>query len=126
MKIIKKYYLYLFSTTLLVGFVFNTPNSNQKEEKNMNKTIKSEKEWKDCLTPEEYKILREKGTEMAFTGKYYKHKEDGVYMCAGCGANLFSSKTKYDSGTGWPSFWEPISAETIKEEVDKSLPFIRT
>tara|TARA_B100000945_G_scaffold249838_1_gene206411 strand:- start:1524 stop:2027 length:504 start_codon:yes stop_codon:yes gene_type:complete len=126
MKIIKKYYLYLFSTTLLVGFVFNTPNSNQKEEKNMNKTIKSEKEWKDCLTPEEYKILREKGTEMAFTGKYYKHKEEGVYICAGCGDNLFSSKTKYDSGTGWPSFWEPISGDKIKEEIDKSLPFVRT
>ena len=85
------------------------------------KVIKSDAEWATCLTPEEYKILREKGTEMAFTGKYYNHKEDGTYTCAGCDYELFSSETKFDSGTGWPSFYQALDKDRIIEKEDKSL-----
>ena len=92
--------------------LLGVPNAGVSQESkvgigNMDKSVvKSEQEWKGCLTSEEYRILREKGTEMAFTGKYTKHNEDGVYKCAGCGEELFSSETKYDSGSGWPSFWK--------------------
>jgi len=72
------------------------------------KVVKTEAEWRAQLTPEQYRIARKKGTERAFTGKYYNTKDDGVYKCVCCGAELFSSKTKYDSGSGWPSFWQTI------------------
>jgi peptide-methionine (R)-S-oxide reductase len=85
------------------------------------KIIKSEEEWKRELTPEQYHITRQKGTERPFTGEYYKHKEDGVYRCVACGTELFSSKMKFDSGTGWPSYWEPISEQNITTEEDDSL-----
>lgn len=84
------------------------------------KVTKSEEEWKKELTPEQYEVTRKKGTERAFTGEYYNSKEPGVYRCVACGNELFSSKTKYESGSGWPSFWEPISAEGIKTEEDRS------
>tara|TARA_B100000029_G_scaffold116861_1_gene109905 strand:+ start:4660 stop:5214 length:555 start_codon:yes stop_codon:yes gene_type:complete len=116
--------------TILLLFVNTTAISIQLpksgEEKLGNSAMKTEKEWKGCLTPEEYRILREKGTEMAFSGKYNKHKEEGVYKCAGCGEELFSSETKYDSGSGWPSFWQPISKEKISTETDKSFFMSRT
>ncbi len=85
------------------------------------KVNKSETEWQTCLTPDEYRVLRNKGTEAAFTGKYYRHKENGTYVCAACDNELFSSKTKYDSGSGWPSFYEAISGEKIKYIEDKTL-----
>jgi len=91
------------------------------EEKLENSAMKTEEEWRGCLTPEEYRILREKGTEMAFSGKYNKHKEEGIYKCAACGEELFSSETKYESGSGWPSFWRPISKEKISTESDNSM-----
>ena len=83
------------------------------------KLCKSEDEWRQELTPEQYHILREKGTERAFTGEYAHSKEKGVYHCAACGQELFSSDTKYDSGSGWPSFYEPAarSASTITRTV---------
>lgn len=84
------------------------------------KVIKTEEEWKKELTPQQYEVTRRKGTERAFTGEYYNSKEPGIYRCVACGNPLFSSKTKYDSGSGWPSFWEPISAEGIKTEEDLS------
>ncbi|MCG3114394.1 MAG: peptide-methionine (R)-S-oxide reductase MsrB [Candidatus Manganitrophus sp. SA1] len=84
------------------------------------KITKSEEEWKKELTPEQYEVTRKKGTERAFTGEYYNSKEPGVYRCVACGNPLFSSKTKYESGSGWPSFWEPISAEGIRTEEDFS------
>ncbi|TAK05976.1 MAG: peptide-methionine (R)-S-oxide reductase [Candidatus Manganitrophaceae bacterium] len=84
------------------------------------KVNKTEEEWKKQLTPEQYQVTRKKGTERPFTGEYYDSKEEGVYRCVCCGNELFRSKTKYESGTGWPSFWEPISAEGIKTEEDQS------
>ena len=90
------------------------------------KVLKSDAEWATCLTPEEYKVLREKGTEMAFTGKYYNHKDDGTYTCAGCDYELFSSETKFDSGTGWPSFFQAIDKDRIIEKKDNSLGMVRT
>jgi len=86
----------------------------------------SEQYWEDKLSPKQFKILREKSTELPFTGKYYKNKEKGNYICAGCGNELFSSDTKYDSGSGWPSFFKPISKDKIKTKVDKSLFTKRT
>jgi peptide-methionine (R)-S-oxide reductase len=90
------------------------------------KAIKSEKEWKKTLSPEEYHVLREGGTEPAFTGKLLKNKKKGMYVCAGCGKELFSSETKFDSGTGWPSFWAPISKDNIEEKPDNRFRMRRT
>jgi peptide-methionine (R)-S-oxide reductase len=86
----------------------------------------TEEEWRKKLTPEQYRVAREKGTERAFTGEYWDNKEEGVYRCAGCGTPLFSSETKYDSGTGWPSFWEPVEEENVATEEDRSLFMRRT
>lgn len=83
-------------------------------------------EWKNKLSEEEYYITRQKGTEKAFTGKYYDHKEKGIYLCKCCGTELFPSDTKFDSGSGWPSFYSPISKENIDEICDKSHGMIRT
>ncbi len=87
---------------------------------------KTKEEWKKILTPTEFNILREKGTEKPFTGKYVNHKKKGTYVCAGCGNELFSSDTKFDSGTGWPSFWTPISGDQLKTNPDNSLGTPRT
>ena len=90
------------------------------------KIVKSKADWKKVLTPEQYYILREQGTEQPYTGEYADHKKTGTYHCAACGLALFSSKAKYDSGTGWPSFWEPIYRSNVKEEEDRSLSEVRT
>jgi peptide-methionine (R)-S-oxide reductase len=82
-------------------------------------------EWRQQLTPEQYHICREKGTEPAFTGKYYAHKASGTYVCVCCGAALFDAKHKYDSGTGWPSFWQPVAEERVAEERDVSYGMVR-
>ena len=111
----------------LIFFLIVTLSAQQKQEKiDMSKKIlKSDSEWETCLTPEEYKILREKGTEMAFTGEFYNHKEDGTYSCAGCDYELFSSETKFDSGTGWPSFYQALEKDRIIEKEDKTLGMTR-
>ena len=80
----------------------------------------TEDEWKKKLSKEEYRVLREKGTERAFTGEYWNHKEKGTYRCAGCGVELFSSETKFDSGCGWPSFYDALDKDKIEEKVDLS------
>ena len=90
------------------------------------KVIKSDEEWKRQLTPEQFAVTRNKGTEMAFTGKYYKLHDRGIYRCVCCGNALFSSDTKFESGTGWPSFWAPIAKENITEETDTSFGMMRT
>lgn len=84
------------------------------------KVIRTETEWKEILTPEQFTILRLKGTERPFTGKYSHNEEKGIYKCAGCENDLFSSKTKFDSGTGWPSFYAPIAPENVRTESDSS------
>jgi peptide-methionine (R)-S-oxide reductase len=88
------------------------------------KIKKTEEEWREQLTPEQYRITREHGTERAFTGKYWDNKEQGVYRCVACGTPLFSSETKYDSGTGWPSFYAPIDHQNVETEEDRSLFFM--
>ena len=82
---------------------------------------KTDEEWKRQLTPEQFHVCRQKGTETAFTGAYWDCKEQGVYQCVCCGNDLFSSETKFDSGTGWPSFWAPLAEENVKTEEDRSL-----
>jgi len=83
-------------------------------------------EWRECLSPEQYHILREGGTERAFTGRYYKNHEEGEYRCAACGEPLFESDTKYDSGSGWPSFTAPAGPEAVDEQTDRSHGMTRT
>jgi peptide-methionine (R)-S-oxide reductase len=90
------------------------------------KVVKSEDDWKKELTPEQYSVCRMKGTERPFTGEYYKTKTEGVYTCSCCGAELFLSDTKYESGSGWPSFYQPAVPENVKEETDSSHGMRRT
>ncbi|KPK23035.1 MAG: hypothetical protein AMJ70_04450 [Dehalococcoidia bacterium SG8_51_3] len=92
----------------------------------MQKVVKSNDEWRKALTPEQYEITRQKGTERPFSGKYYDWKEKGIYRCVGCGNPLFSSKTKYDSGSGWPSYYAPYSEESVSEASDNSHDMVRT
>ena len=90
------------------------------------KIEKTEREWREQLTSEQYHVMREQGTERAFTGKYWDAHDDGTYHCAACGAELFSSDTKFDSGTGWPSFWEPANRENVELHEDRSFFMVRT
>lgn len=91
-----------------------------------NKVIKSNDEWKSLLTPEQYNVTRKKGTERAFTGAYWDKKAPGTYACICCDQTLFSSETKFDSGTGWPSYWAPIQEDHVRSEADNSLFMRRT
>ncbi|MCZ6793514.1 MAG: peptide-methionine (R)-S-oxide reductase MsrB [Planctomycetota bacterium] len=87
----------------------------------------TDEEWRRRLTPEAYHVLREKGTEPAFSGRYWKTKTPGIYLCAGCGQRLFHSDTKFDSGSGWPSFWEPVRPESVRTEEDnRPVSFFRS
>jgi peptide-methionine (R)-S-oxide reductase len=90
------------------------------------KIRKSDSEWREALTPEQYHVTREKGTERAFTGEYWGTNEKGIYRCVCCGVALFSSEKKFDSGTGWPSFWEPLDPEAVREESDRTFFMQRT
>ena len=92
----------------------------------MQKVELNDSEWKAKLTPEQYKVLRKAGTEPPFTGQYVHVKDNGVYACAGCGAELYRSDAKFDSGTGWPSFWEPITADAVEYRRDFSMLVPRT
>ena len=89
------------------------------------KTRKTDEEWRRELTPEQYRVTREQGTERAFTGEYWDTKEEGVYRCIGCGTPLFDSETKFDSGTGWPSFYAPLDERNVETEEDRSLFFMK-
>lgn len=99
---------------------------NGKTINDMEKINLSEEEWKAKLTPEQYEVLRRKGTERAFTGKLLNNKENGVYECAGCGNPLFKSNTKFDSGSGWPSFFEPYADSSVELKMDKTFGMVRT
>ena len=92
----------------------------------MEKVIRSEQEWREQLSPEQYHVLREKATERAFMGKYWDVHDDGVYRCAACGAELFDAATKFDSGTGWPSFTEPVNRKNVELHTDSSHGMTRT
>jgi len=92
----------------------------------MEKIVKTEAEWKEQLTPEQFQVTRKHGTERAFTGEYATSKDPGTYECICCGLPLFSSETKFDSGTGWPSFWQPFSKENVAEKTDRSWFMTRT
>ncbi len=107
--------LLILITLSLAG---QTPNSVMNKNNN---TVKTEEQWKQELTTEQYNVLRNCGTEPPFTGKYYKHDEQGIYYCAACGARLFSSDSKYNSGSGWPSFYEAMDKKAVTEVVDNSF-----
>ncbi len=108
------------ATIVAIGQNTNTTmEEKQKEEK------RTEEQWEQVLTTDQYNVMRQCGTEPAFTGKYYNHKENGEYVCAACGHKLFSSSTKYDSGSGWPSFYQPIDKSNIGEKKDSSLGMVR-
>ena len=103
-------------------------DKNEAKSKNMDKKdkiVKSEEQWKKELTPEQYQVLRQEGTEKPFNNKYWDNHEDGVYKCAACGQPLFSSETKFESGTGWPSFYAPLSKDKIEEVKDTKFGMIR-
>lgn len=89
------------------------------------KIEKTEEEWRTTLTPEQYHVLREKGTERPFTGEYADTHDDGMYRCAGCGNPLFSSESKYESGSGWPSFYEPVAKDAVETETDRKFGMTR-
>lgn len=90
------------------------------------KIVKSDAEWRKELTPEQYQVLRQKGTERPGTGEYYHNKSAGVYLCAACGQELFSSEAKYESGSGWPSYWQPVQPDAVETKRDISHMMIRT
>lgn len=136
--------IFLIAALFIAGFLFWKFSDQTKNEKNnysntslsdstkkqgaqmSDKIIKSDEEWKKELTPEEYRILREKGTERAFTGKYWDHHELGTYICAACSTELFESDTKFESGCGWPSYFQPIDERRIIHQEDRSLGMVRT
>ncbi len=112
-----------------IGCLKANGDSNQTNSKGgmMNYEVnKSDEDWKKELTPEQYRILRQKGTEMAFTGALYKNQDKGTYICAACGAVLFSSDTKYESGSGWPSFYQPVKDGAVDKQKDSSHGMERT
>jgi len=121
-------FMLLFPATGERGLIQAQKESDNKKRKYImaDKVEKTDAEWKEILTDQEYIVLRKKGTERAFTGEYNQFKENGIFICAGCGNELFSSETKYDSGSGWPSFWAPISDKNVKLEKDDNLFMSRT
>jgi len=104
----------------------NASETNKKQGNHTFEIVKTESEWKAQLSPKEYEVLREAGTERAFTGKFNDFKKKGKFVCKGCKTPLFSSATKFDSGTGWPSFYKPINEENILEVEDKAYGMVRT
>lgn len=116
----------LFILTFLIrSSVGETGKRENKNEEKM-KVVKSKMEWQKILTPQQYYVCIGKGTEAAFTGKYWDHKEKGDYNCAACGNELFSSESKYKSGSGWPSYWKPVSEDAVTTKVDTTLSMVRT
>ncbi len=104
-----------------VDIVLMSDKGDQEQRVHVHKTVKSDSEWKAELAPDEYAVARKQGTERAFTGRYWDNHEAGMYRCACCGTALFRSSEKFESGSGWPSFWEPAAAENIEERKDNSL-----
>lgn len=120
-------YIFLFMITGCLAACGQTVDSSSVvDDSGAEKITMNEEEWKAILDSFTYHIMREKGTERAFTGKYWNNKEEGEYICAGCGLSLFSSETKFDSGTGWPCFYAPLESENLSENPDHSFGMIRT
>jgi peptide-methionine (R)-S-oxide reductase len=120
---------FIFATIWLLILTVSCNGQKGQNDNNMTEMAKynlSEAEWKERLTPLEYEVLRQKGTERAFTGEFWDHKKGGTYICAACGLPLFSSETKFRSGTGWPSYYEPINSENVGEVEDRSYGMVRT
>jgi peptide-methionine (R)-S-oxide reductase len=92
----------------------------------MEKVVKTDEQWRAQLTEEQFKVARKHGTERAFTGQYWQSKDDGIYHCVCCGQALFDAATKFDSGTGWPSYWQPVTSEAVEEKKDRSWFMVRT
>jgi len=114
---------------LALGWIFPACSQTQKNDEPLSKThykvVKTDKEWKQQLTPIQYEVLREKGTEIAFTGEYWDNHKKGTYVCAACQLPLFDSNTKFESGTGWPSFYKPIKETAVEKVVDRSQGMVR-
>ena len=113
--------LTLIALASVTGLVRAADGSSKPKPDAVGRVVKSDAEWKKTLTPDQYRVLREKGTEIAFTGAYWNNHARGTYVCAACGLPLFRSDTKFDSGTGWPSFWAPIAQTHVKIASDTSL-----
>jgi peptide-methionine (R)-S-oxide reductase len=111
---------------IVSAFLGQHSQSKRKGSKGVRKVTKTDEEWKSVLTPEQYYVTRKKGTEAPYSSPLNENHEQGVFECVACGLPLFSSKAKFDSGTGWPSFWEPIAKQNVLEEVDNSLSATRT
>ena len=104
----------------IISFLLEGSSCAQKKNEKF-PVVKTDAEWKAQLTPEQYQVSRKQGTEKPFTGKYWDNHEKGIYKCVDCGQEVFSSETKFESGTGWPSFWQPIKKENVVESRDYSL-----
>jgi peptide-methionine (R)-S-oxide reductase len=126
MKAIVLLSLLLAAGMVMVAVAGERQGKEKKAKKMAEKVIRTDKEWREILTPQQYRILRQKGTERAFTGEYHDHKGKGVYLCAGCGLSLFRSEAKFDSGTGWPSFYKPETGDSVEEKSDTSHGMVRT
>ncbi len=116
----------LFRLPIVSGSFFQTANSTGMDSKKIRKVIKTDAEWKSILKPEQYYVTRQKGTEAPYSSPLNDIHEQGIFECVCCALPLFSSKNKFDSGTGWPSFWAPIAKENVREEIDNSLAETRT
>jgi peptide-methionine (R)-S-oxide reductase len=126
-QLIMKHFLFLSLVFSLMACSGNSQNTASTTKSTMNeKVIKTDEEWKKILSPQQFEVLRGKGTEAPYTGKYYLHKEKGVYVCAGCGTELFRSDTKFDAGCGWPSFSDVVDSSKVVYTKDRSLGMIRT
>jgi peptide-methionine (R)-S-oxide reductase len=113
-------------STLPALFILLSACANEEEPAMTNKVLKTDQEWMAQLTDEQFRVTRKKGTERPFTGKYWNHKELGIYSCACCGQDLFLSDTKFDAGCGWPSYFKPVNDKAIIEHRDVSLGMVRT
>lgn len=122
----KSLLLLIFGLTLFSCTQKSGQLTAQESDASVEKIVKSDEEWKNFLEPLEYNVLRKEGTERAFTGDLWDFKGDGIYVCRGCELPLFDSKTKYKSGTGWPSYYEPINSENVEEDTDYNLGYART
>lgn len=118
--------LNIFGSGKMVKIVTFTDAGQREGVVQVDKVVKTDEEWRKQLTPEEYEVTRHAGTERAFTGKYWDNHEHGLYRCICCGNALFTSDTKFESGTGWPSFWQPIAKENVRDLQDTSYGMVRT